>query len=304
MATLAPPVTKNARNTEPSHADALITTAELAAAVKDRSVRLLEVDYEPTSAYAIGHIESAQLVDWRKDVTDPIRRDFIDRAGFEQLLSRLGVQADDDVVLYGDFRGWFAAFAFWVFKIYGHEKVRILDGSRKAWLEAKLPLTTDTPRLKPTPYRVRAVDVTLRAHLPQIVNLLPRVGSDVALVDVRTPAEYRGEASAPPEYANESSQRAGHIPGAINIQWSHVLQDDDTFKPEAELRRLYAEHGVTPDKSVIAYCRIGERSSHTWFVLKHLLHYPVVQNYDGSWSEWGNTVGVPIQTQPTPGPPP
>jgi thiosulfate/3-mercaptopyruvate sulfurtransferase len=275
---------------------ALISTDELGNRLRNKDVRVLEVDYDPKAGFQIGHVEGAQLIDWKRDINDPVRRDIIGRPEFEALLSRLGISSGDEVVLYGDFRGWFAAFAFWVFKIYGHQKVRILNGGRKAWIEQKRPLTTHVAAARPSQYRVRAVDITLRAFLPQIVNFLPRVGKDVALVDVRSPPEFKGEISAPPEYANEAAQRAGHIPGAISVPWAQVLRDDDTFKPEAELRKLYEDKGVTPDKSVVAYCRIGERSSHTWFVLKHLLNYPVVLNYDGSWSEYGNTVGLPVET--------
>lgn len=275
--------------------EAVVETDWLANSLSNPRVKVLEVDYDPTNAYNLGHIPGTHLIDWKKDVNDGVRRDIIDKAGLEALLSRLGVHSDDTIVLYGDFRNWFAAYAYWIFKIYGHKDVRILDGSRKKWLTEKRPFTEEVTKPHPTEYKVKHVDISLRAFLPQVANLLPKVGKEVVLVDVRSPAEFKGEITAPPEYPNESAQRGGHIPGAINIPWAQAVNDDDTFKSPEELTKLYQGKGVTSDKSVIAYCRIGERSSHTWFVLKELLQYPTVLNYDGSWSEYGNAVGLPIE---------
>ncbi len=275
--------------------EALVETDWLANNLPSPKVKVLEVDYDPANAYNLGHIQGAHLIDWKKDVNDGVKRDIIDKAGFETLLSGLGITPTDTLVLYGDFRNWFAAYAYWIFKIYGHRDVRILDGSRKKWLAEKRPFTTDVPTATPTTYKVTRVDISLRAFLPQVANLLPKIGKEVVLVDVRSPAEYKGEITAPPEYPNESAQRGGHIPGAVNIPWAQAVNEDDTFKSSEELTKLYQGRGITPDKSVIAYCRIGERSSHTWFVLKELLEYPTVLNYDGSWSEYGNTVGLPIE---------
>ncbi len=256
-------------------------------------VRIVEVDYDPSAAYELGHIPGAVLVDWKRDINDPVRRDILSVEAFESLMSRLGVTPESTVVLYGDFRNWFAAFAFWVFKIYGHKDVRLMDGGRRKWIDEGRPLTAAIPEVAPTTYKARGEDLTLRAFLPTVLHALDH--KEVALVDVRSPAEYKGEILAPPEYPTEGAQRGGHIPRAVNIPWAQAVRDDDTFKSPEELRQLYESHGVTPDKTVITYCRIGERSSHTWFVLKYLLGYPVVLNYDGSWSEWGNAVGLPIE---------
>jgi thiosulfate/3-mercaptopyruvate sulfurtransferase len=275
--------------------EVLVETEWLAENLNSPGTKILEVDYDPANAYNLGHIPGARLVDWRKDINDPVRRDIVDKEGLEALLSRLSVEPDDTLVLYGDFRNWFAAFAYWVFKIYGHEDVRVLNGSRKKWLAEKRPTTEEVPKVTPTSYKVKQVDVSLRAFLPQVLNFLPRVGKEVAFVDVRSPPEFKGEITAPPEYPTEAAQRGGHIPGAVNIPWAQAVNEaDDTFKTPDELRQLYGAKGVTPDKSIITYCRIGERSSHTWFVLKELLGYPTVINYDGSWSEYGNTVALPI----------
>jgi thiosulfate/3-mercaptopyruvate sulfurtransferase len=256
-------------------------------------VKIVEVDYDPASAYNIGHIPGALLIDWKRDLNRYPERDIIDKEGFESLMSRLGISNDDLVVLYGDYNNWFAAFAYWVFKIYGHEKVKILNGGRKKWIELGKPLTKDVPQPKPTSYKVTKVDLTIRASFLDVLKSLRN--PKVVLVDVRSPAEYRGEITAPPEYPNEAAQRGGHIPGAVNIPWAQAVKEDGTFKSMEELRALYESKGVTKDKEVIVYCRIGERAAHTFFVLKELLGYPKVRLYDGSWSEWGNMVGVPIE---------
>ncbi len=259
----------------------------------DPGVRLLEVDYDPESAYELGHLRNAALVDWKKDINDQVRRDILSKSQFEELMGRVGVTPETTLVLYGDMRNWFAAFAFWTFKIYRHADVRLMNGGRRKWIDEGREMTEDVPSFTRTTYSAGGADLGLRALLPGVLSSLGR--SDVAYVDVRSPAEYTGEITAPPEYANEAAQRGGHIPGAANIPWAKAIEDDDTFKSAGDLAALYAEKGITPDKSVITYCRIGERSSHTWFVLKYLLGYPVVVNYDGSWSEFGNMVGAPIE---------
>jgi thiosulfate/3-mercaptopyruvate sulfurtransferase len=280
-------------STEYSVPDVLVTTDWVLANTDKPGVRIAEVDYDPSSAYDLGHIPGAVLIDWKRDINDPVKRDVLSVEAFEALMGRLGITPDTTVVLYGDFRNWFAAFAFWVFKLYGHCDVRLIDGGRRKWIDEGKPLTDQVPAVEPASYKARGEDLTIRAFLPTVLHALDH--KDVALVDVRSPAEYKGEILAPPEYPNEGAQRGGHIPRAVNIPWAQAVRDDDTFKPADELRRLYQSHGITPDKTIITYCRIGERSSHTWFVLKYLLGYPVVLNYDGSWSEWGNAVGLPIE---------
>lgn len=273
--------------------EVLVSTEWVAENISNPNVRVVEVDYEPSAAYDIGHIPGAVLVDWKRDINNQVIRDIITKEQFEALNSRLGITNDTTVVLYGDFRNWFATFAFWVYKLYGHEDVRIIDGGRKKWIEERRELSKDIPSYPRSEYRARGINIGYRAYLDTVLKALNR--DDIVLVDVRSPAEYKGEITAPQEYPNESAQRGGHIPGAINIPWSVVLNDDDTFKDVNEIKKIYQEKGVTPDKSIITYCRIGERSSVTWFVLKYLLNYPVVSNYDGSWSEWGNVVGLPIE---------
>ncbi len=258
-------------------------------------VKVVEVDYDPRTAYNLGHIPGALLIDWRRDLNKYPERDIIDKEGFEALMSKLGIKNTDFVVLYGDYNNWFAAFAYWIFKIYGHEKVALLNGGRKKWIELGYPMEKgEPPKPEPSNYKVERVDLTLRAYFIDVMKSLWR--NDVALVDVRSPAEYKGEVTAPPEYPNEAAQRGGHIPGAVNIPWSLAVNEDGTFKPVEELRRLYEEKGVTPDKEVIVYCRIGERAAFTFFVLRELLGYKRVRVYDGSWSEWGNMVGAPVKT--------
>lgn len=281
--------------TDYAHPEVLESTAWVEEHLDDPNVRILEVDYDPSSAYELGHIPGAHLVDWKRDINDTVRRDILSKEHFEELMRRVGATPGTTLVLYGDMRNWFAAFAFWTFKIYGHDDVRLMNGGRRKWIDEGRPTTEDVPAAQSAQYTAKEANTKLRSFLPDVRQVLGR--DDFALVDVRSPAEFNGEISAPPEYATEGAQRTGHIPGAANIPWAQAIKDDDTFKPVDELRALYEGKGVVPDKSVITYCRIGERSSHTWFVLTYLLGYPTVTNYDGSWSEWGNSVGVPVEKE-------
>lgn len=280
-----------------AHPEVLVETDWVAAnppSQSGTSRRLVEVDYDPENAYRKGHIEGATLVWWRRDINDPVTRDIVSRAQFERLMSKNGIAPDTEVVLYGDFNNWFAAFAFWVFKYYGHGNVRIMNGGRKKWEIEGRPYTSDEPQVPAAEYSAAPPDEGLRAYLPDVRRALGRDGS--ALVDVRSPKEFSGEITAPPEYPTENAQRGGHIPGASSIPWATAVNDaDGTFKGADELRANYEPRGVTADKDVVCYCRIGERSSHSWFVLKYLLGYPRVRNYDGSWTEWGNMIGNPVE---------
>jgi thiosulfate/3-mercaptopyruvate sulfurtransferase len=278
---------------EYAHPEALVSTQWVEEHLDDPQVRVLEVDYAPGDAYELGHIPGAGLVDWKRDINDPVRRDILSKSQMEELMSRLGVTPEMTLVLYGDFRNWFAAFALWTFKIYGHQDVRLMNGGRRKWFDEDRAVTEDIPTWSPTDYKAHGADLGLRVLQPQVFSILGR--DDFGLVDVRSPMEFSGEITAPPEYPNEAAQRGGHIPGASSIPWLQAINDDDTFKSRKELEELYHPKGITPDKSIITYCRIGERSSHTWFVLKYLLGFPSVFNYDGSWSEWGNGVGMPVE---------
>jgi thiosulfate/3-mercaptopyruvate sulfurtransferase len=257
----------------------------------DPTVRFVEVDVD-TTAYEQSHLPGAVAWNWTSQLSDGVRRDIASRADFGALLSASGIAPDTTVVLYGDNNNWFAAWAFWQLRLYGHRDVRILDGGRKYWLDQGLPMTTEVPSYEPTGYALPEPDFALRAFRDDI---LPRLGdADLALVDVRSPAEFAGEIIAPPGMP-ETAQRAGHIPGAASIPWAQTVREDGTFKDRDELAALYVSKGVTADKDVIAYCRIGERSSHSWFVLHELLGYERVRNYDGSWTEYGSLIGVPIE---------
>jgi thiosulfate/3-mercaptopyruvate sulfurtransferase len=270
---------------------ALVDAAWAQAHLDDPTVRFVEVDVDTTS-YEQSHIPGAVAWNWTSQLSDGVRRDIATRDDFGRLLSESGIGPDTTIVLYGDNNNWFAAWAFWQLRLYGQRDVRILDGGRKYWLDHGLPLTTDVPAYPPTGYALPEPDFSVRAFRDDI---LPRLGDpDLALVDVRSPAEFNGEIIAPPGMA-ETAQRAGHIPGAASIPWAQAVREDGTFKDRAELAALYAAKGVTPDKDVIAYCRIGERSSHSWFVLHELLGYERVRNYDGSWTEYGSLIGVPIE---------
>jgi thiosulfate/3-mercaptopyruvate sulfurtransferase len=279
--------------TEYAHPEVLVSNEWLAQHLDDPQVRIAEVDWDPSAAYELGHVPGAALVDWKRDINDVVRRDILSKEQFQALMERLGVTPQTTLVLYGDMRNWFAAFAFWTFKIYGHGDVRLLNGGRRKWFDEGRPVSQEIPSFAATTYHPGEPHLALRQFLPGVLSILDR--KEYALVDVRSPAEFNGEITAPPEYQNEGAQRGGHIPGAANVPWAQAIQDDDTFKPREQLSALYEAKGVTPDKSVITYCRIGERSSHTWFVLTYLLGYRNVANYDGSWSEWGNSVGVPVE---------
>jgi thiosulfate/3-mercaptopyruvate sulfurtransferase len=276
---------------EYAHPEVLVSTEWVAAHLHDPNIRIAEVDVD-TTAYETGHIPGAVGWNWTTQLNDPVRRDIASKEQFEGLMASSGIDKHTTVVLYGDNNNWFAAYAFWLLKIYGHEDVRLMNGGRKKWVDEGRPLTTEVPRYERTVYRAEEPDLRLRAFLQDVLQRLGR--AEVALVDVRSPQEFTGEILAPPGLP-ETAQRGGHIPGAKNIPWAQAVREDGTFKSYEELRALYEAQGITPDKEVIAYCRIGERSSHTWFVLKYLLGYPKVRNYDGSWTEWGNVVGLPIE---------
>jgi len=252
-------------------------------------VVFVEVD-EDTSAYDGGHIPGAVKVDWKTDLQDPVRRDFVDRAGFEKLLSAKGIGNDSQVVLYSGNNNWFAAYAYWYFKLYGHDKVQLLDGGRKKWELDGRPLVKDEVSRPATDYKAQEQDLTLRAFRDEAVAAI----NTKNLVDVRSPDEFSGKLLAPAHLPQEQAQRAGHIPSAINVPWSKAANEDGTFRSDDELREIYGEAGLDGSKSTIAYCRIGERSSHTWFVLRELLGHADVKNYDGSWTEYGSLVGVPV----------
>ncbi|MER8183193.1 sulfurtransferase [Kitasatospora sp. NPDC094015] len=272
-----------------SRSDVLVDADWVQARLDDPKVVVVEVD-EDTSAYDKNHIRNAVRIDWKKDLQDPVRRDFIDQAGFEALLSAKGIANDDTVVLYGGNNNWFASYAYWYFKLYGHGDVRLLDGGRKKWELDSRELVVEQPERARTEYRAQAVDSSIRAFRDDVVNA---IGS-LNLVDVRSPDEFSGRLLAPAHLPQEQSQRPGHVPSARNIPWAKNANDDGTFKSDDELRALYSAEGVDLAKDTIAYCRIGERSALTWFVLHELLEQPNVKNYDGSWTEYGSLVGVPI----------
>ena len=257
----------------------------------DPVVRFVEVDVD-TNAYDEGHIPGAVAWNWTSQLSDGLRRDIVGREDLARLLSDSGIGPDTTIVLYGDNNNWFAAWAYWQLKLFGVEDVRILDGGRKLWLAKGLPTTTELAGYAPTGIELPAVDPGHRAFREDV---LQQIDSDGLLVDVRSPAEFSGELLAPAALPQEGAQRGGHVPGAANIPWAATVRDDGTFRDAQELRALYAAKGITPDRDVIAYCRIGERSSHTWFVLHELLGFERVRNYDGSWTEYGSLVGVPIE---------
>jgi thiosulfate/3-mercaptopyruvate sulfurtransferase len=270
----------------------LVSTEWLAEHLDEESVVVAEVDENP-DLYEEGHIPGAVKLHWRDDLQDPVERDVVDRETFERLLGERGIGNDTTVVLYGDKNNWFAAYAYWYFKVYGHGDVRILDGGRQKWTDEARELTTEVQSPEPKSYRAKERDESIRAYRDQVREWLGEEGR--ALVDVRSPGEYSGDLIAPPGYEQEGAQRAGHIPTAASIPWASAVQDDGTFKTAEDLRELYGAKGVTPEKEVTTYCRIGERSAHSWFVLSELLGYERVRNYDGSWTEWGSLVDVPIE---------
>jgi thiosulfate/3-mercaptopyruvate sulfurtransferase len=269
--------------------DVLVTTDWVAQHGNDPGIKLVEVDVD-TNAYDEGHIAGAVGFNWTSQLQDQVRRDVISRDDLEALLGGAGIGNDDTIILYGDNNNWFAAYAFWVLEMYGHQKLKLMDGGRKKWLDEGKPVTKDAPQVSKTTYKASEPNLNLRARQRQVEDAMGKA----ALVDVRSAAEFTGEILAPPGLL-ETAQRGGHIPGAANIPWGQAVKEDGTFKSIEDLKALYGGKGVTPDKDVIAYCRIGERSSHTWFVLKHLLDYQNVKNYDGSWTEWGSMVGVPVE---------
>jgi thiosulfate/3-mercaptopyruvate sulfurtransferase len=270
----------------------LVTTDWLAEHLNDDGVVVAEVDENP-DLYDEGHIAGAVKLHWRDDLQDPVERDLVDKPTFERLLRERGIANDTTLVLYGDKNNWFAAYAYWYLKIYGHGDVRILDGGRQKWADEGRELTTKTPQPQQADYEAKERDESIRTYRDSVRAQIGEQSK--ALVDVRSPQEYAGELIAPPGYEQEGAQRAGHIPTAASIPWATAVRDDGTFKSADELRELYEGKGVTPEKEVTAYCRIGERSAHTWFVLRELLGYETVKNYDGSWTEWGNLVDVPIE---------
>jgi thiosulfate/3-mercaptopyruvate sulfurtransferase len=281
-----------------SRSDVLVDADWVEAHLDDSGIVLVEVD-EDTSAYDKGHIPGAVRIDWKADLQDPVRRDFVGKAQFEALLSAKGIGNDDTVILYGGNNNWFAAYAYWYFKLYGHQDVKLLDGGRKRWELDSRTLVTDLPDRAATTYTAKEQDTSIRAFRDDVLGA---IGS-LNLVDVRSPDEYAGRLLAPAHLPQEQSQRGGHVPTARNIPWSKAANDDGTFRADDELTTLYSDSGVDLSKDTIAYCRIGERSAHTWFVLHELLGQPNVRNYDGSWTEYGSLVGVPVQLGDEPGGP-
>lgn len=275
---------------------ALVTADWVEEHLDDDKIVLVEVD-EDTTAYDKGHIKGAVKIDWKQDLQDPVRRDFVNKQQFEALLAQRGIGNDDTVVLYGGNNNWFAAYAYWYFKLYGHGDVRLLDGGRKKWELDSRELSEDAPSRPQASYSAGEQDASLRAFRDEVVAAI----GGRSLVDVRSPDEYAGRLLAPAHLPQEQAQRAGHIPTAANIPWSKAANDDGTFRADDELKELYSEAGVDFSKDIIAYCRIGERSAHTWFVLHEILERPNVKNYDGSWTEYGSLVGVPVAVGDEPG---
>jgi len=285
---------------EYAHPEVLVDTPWVEEHLHDLDIRIIEVDYDSKANYYLGHIPGASLLDWKKDINDTITRNILSAEKYVEILRDLGLKDDKTtLILYGDFNNWFAAFAFWAFKYYEYPNVKLINGGRKKWLEEDRPISKDKVSFQRGSFNREELsksDEKIRVYLSDIKDaLVTRRKFQIRLVDVRSPAEYEGQITSPPEYPTEHAQRAGHIPGAQNIPWAQVLNEDGTFKSALELSKLYQSKDILPDNEIITYCRIGERSSHSWFVLKYLLGYPDVKNYDGSWTEWGNIIGNPIE---------
>ena len=277
-----------------AHPDVLVSTDWVAQHLNDSNIRVVESNEDPL-LYPSGHIPGAVQVDWARDLNDPVRRDYVQKDAFEKLCSSIGITPDTTIVFYGDKNNWWACYAFWVFQLFGHTNAKVMDGGRLKWEKEGREMTRETPSYEQTNYQAKERDDSrIRAFREEV---LKHANSGKPLVDVRSPAEYTGEKTHMPEYPQEGVLRGGHIPGAKNVPWARAVNPEDgTFLPAEQLRQIYeVEAGVTPDEDVVVYCRIGERSSHTWFVLRYLLGYPDVKNYDGSWTEWGNLVGAPIE---------
>ena len=278
--------------TEYSHPEVLVETDWVAQHLNDKNLRIVESD-EDILLYEVGHVPGAVKIDWHVDLQNTVVRDYVDRKNFQVLLSSRGIANDTTVVFYGDKNNWWACYAFWVFKLFGHEKCVVMNGGRQKWIAENRPLSKEPAAYPSTNYQAKDRDDTrIRAFRDQVMK---HVTAGNPLVDVRSPQEFSGELLHMPGYPQEGALRGGHIPGAKSIPWAKAAREDGTFKSADDLKELYTSQGITPEKDVIAYCRIGERSSHTWFVLHYLLGYPKVRNYDGSWTEWGNLVGAPIE---------
>jgi thiosulfate/3-mercaptopyruvate sulfurtransferase len=278
---------------EYAYPNVLVSTRWVNDHLNDSKIRIVEVDYNPTTSYLIGHIPGAVLFDWKQELIDVTKREVISKEVLEDLLQRAGVNNDTILVVYGDFKNWFATFAFWMFKYYGFKDIRLMNGSRKKWFDEDRPLSFDIPSYSRGNYKASDPDKSIRAFMRYIQEAIGC--PDKILVDVRSNDEYNGTTLAPSEYFSEYGQIGGHIPGAINVPWNLMVNEDGTFKSQVELKNLYESLNITSEKEIITYCGIGERASYTWFVLKYLLGYPNVKSYDGSWLEWGNTIGNPIE---------
>ena len=279
--------------------DLLVSTDWVVQHLNDASIRVVESD-EDVLLYDLGHVPGAVKIDWHTDLQDQTMREFISSEHFAALMSRFGIGNDTTVVFYGDKNNWWAAYAYWFFRYNGHKNLKIMNGGRKKWVDEGRELSKDVPAYAATAYKAQPHDTAIRAFRDDVLTHIgysgrQKTGTGKPLVDVRSPGEYSGELLHMPDYPQEGALRGGHIPGAKNIPWARAVAEDGTFKTAAELRELYSSQGITADKDIVAYCRIGERSSHTWFVLHELLGYPTVRNYDGSWTEWGNVIGVPIE---------
>jgi len=275
-----------------AHPEVLVETDWVAQHLNDPNIRLIEAD-EDVMLYEVGHLPGAVKLDWHVDVQDKINRDFVNQQEFEQLMSRWGITNDTTIVLYGDKNNWYACYSFWLFSMYGHTNMKIMNGGRTKWEAEQRPMTKEVPHFEATTYHAQPADETLRAYRDDVLSGLKN--PERRLIDVRSPDEYTGKLLHMVNYPQEGAQRGGHIPGAKNIPWATAANSDGTFKSAEELRQIYGSKDITPDKEVVAYCRIGERSAHTWFVLTRLLGFPRVRNYDGSWTEWGNIVRAPIE---------